>query len=235
MIAPLVVVLRMLPEVIPVMAKVVEVAALRSEVPRRVVEAMTAERFALNAPPRLRVLVMVDEPTTLRALVVAEVVMRLVWTALVEKKLVDDALVVVPLTAKRFDMSAFVEKKLVEVALVEVLLMVRVLFPVWVRKETRPVFDTEKSVVDAPVFEVEPMEKRRLLAMLVVEAACMEKRADGEEEPTPTDELKSAVPPTLMSCKVEEPVTLRAVVVAPTAVSPPLKASCVVVALPMNG
>ena len=93
-------------------------------------------------------------------------------------------------------------------------------------------FETEKSVVDAPMFEVEPIAKSKFEAMLVVDAAWIEKSAAGDEEPTPTEPLKSAVPPTLMSWRVEEPVTLSADEVAPDVVRPPLNASCVVVALP---
>ena len=45
-----------------------------------------------------------------------------------------------------------------------------------------------------------------------------------------------SAPPTLRTLlMVDEPVTASAVVVAPTAVRPPLKASCVVVALEMKG
>jgi hypothetical protein len=80
----------------------------------------------------------------------------------------------------------------------------------------------EKSVVDAPVFEVEPMEKRRFDAMLVVDAACMEKSAAGEDEPTPTLPLKRARPPTFsVEEMVDEPVTVRAEVVAEVMVRKP--------------
>ena len=51
--------------------------------------------------------------------------------------------------------------------------------------------------------------------MLVVEAACMEKRADGEDEPTESWLLKKALPLTLRTEEmVDEPVTERAEVVA---------------------
>jgi hypothetical protein len=93
------------------------------------------------------------------------------------------------------------------------------LFPTAVRKVKSPVLETEKSVVLAPVLEVEPIAKRRFEATLVVEAACMEKSAAGDEEPTPTKLLKSAVPPTFSVLDIVlDPVTESAEVVAPTVV-----------------
>ena len=66
---------------------------------------------------------MVVEPVTERAEVVAPTALRLVKLPSVAKRFVEVALVVVPLTAKRFDIRELVAKKLVLVALVEVLLL----------------------------------------------------------------------------------------------------------------
>ena len=81
-------------------------------------------------------------------------------------------------------------------------------------------------MVDAPVLEVEPIANKRFETMLVVEAACIEKRAEGDEEPTPTSELKKALPPTFsVEFSVVEPVTVRAEVVALVSeTKPPLTA-----------
>ena len=60
----------------------------------------------------------------------------------------------------------------------------------------------------------------------------IESCAPGVEDPIPTFELKSALPPTFnIEETVVEPVMARLVEVAPANVAPPLKAICVVVAL----
>ena len=90
-------------------AKEVVVALVRSVLPTSVVDEITAERLALSWPPTLRVEVIVEEPVTARALVVAPIVVRLVKSALVAKKFVEVAFVVVALTEKRLGMSALSE------------------------------------------------------------------------------------------------------------------------------
>ena len=138
-------------------------------------------------------------PVIAKSVVVAPTVVRLVKRPLVAKSVVEVALVVVALTAKRFDTRALVEKKLVEVALVEVLLVKVAFVPKRVRSVVSPVFDIEKRVEVAPVLEVEPIAKSKLLAMLVVDAACIERSAEGEEEPTESCALKKPLPETFSS------------------------------------
>ena len=76
---------------------------------------------------------------------------------------------------------------------------------------------------------------RSVLPVRVVEAREAE-RLPVSAPNTVSVELAARAPPTLRTLLiVEEPVTARAVVVAPTAVSPPLKAICVEVALLGNG
>ena len=118
------------------------------EVAKREIEEMT-----LRAP------LMVVEPVTVRAEVVAPTAVKLVKSVFVAKRLVEVALVVVPLIAKRFWMSPLVEKRFVEVALVEVALVTVRLFPAAVRKEVSPVLETENSVVVAVPLVVEEMRK----------------------------------------------------------------------------
>src|SRR5579863_9118079 len=75
---------------------------------------------------------------------------------------------------------------------------------------------------------VEPLTKR-------VESVARPDVLRVESEARPVAEsVPNDAPPKALSCEVivVEPVTASAVVVAPTAVSPPLKPSCVEVALP---
>ncbi len=60
----------------PVIPKLVEVAEVRSVLPVSVVDAMTAERLALNWPPTLSTLETVEEPVTASAVVVAPTAVR---------------------------------------------------------------------------------------------------------------------------------------------------------------
>ncbi len=89
------------------------------------------------------------------------------------------------------------------------------------KRVVEPVLEMEKRVDDAPEFEVEPIAKRRLLAMLVVEAAWTERSAEGEVEPTLTLLAKYA-PPVVVALVV---VALRAIrsvrVVEPNTANPP--------------
>ena len=68
---PPVVVLRSDPAAMLVTAKEVVVAFVKSEEPESVVDARTAERFALSWPPMLRMLEIVEEPVTASAVDVA--------------------------------------------------------------------------------------------------------------------------------------------------------------------
>ena len=72
MVAPPVVVLSRESEAIPVIAKVLEVALLKSEEPESVVEAMIAERLALSCPPTLSTLAIVEDAESVSEVPVAE-------------------------------------------------------------------------------------------------------------------------------------------------------------------
>ena len=186
-------------------------AALRPETMRAVVEAVAAVIIVVEAygstfapvavevmmPERLSV-PSVAPPTALSCPVI------------VDDAETESAEVVAPV-AVRLVKSALVEKKLVEVALVAVALVTVKLLPLCVRKVSKPVFDTDSKVVDAPVLLVEPMAKR--VVATEVEAAWIPKVAKGVVEPTPTDPAKYAfpvvvAPPEMVSPPVWEPLPI---------------------------
>ena len=136
--------------------------------------------------------------------------------------------------------------KLVEVALVRSVLPVSVLEAMEAEvptvrvlavtppvKEFAPenVLSLERSVEDAAVIVMFAVPSKVML--LIVRPVCklVAVEALPVSDPT-TPPFALSTPPTLSTLEtVEEPVTASAVVVAPTAVSPPLNAICVVVAL----
>ena len=92
----------------------------------------------------------------------------------------------------------------------------------------RSVEEAAKTVMSAVPLKATPLMLRDVWSAVAVEALPV-------SEPI-IPPLAFRVPLTLSTEPiVEEPLTKSAVVVAPANVAPPLNASCVVVALPMNG
>ena len=149
----------------------------------------------------------------------------------------------VAVLALRAVVEAKEEKKDVVVALVPVALAntklpvrvvdesvvpVKVLVPVQVLESASSVEEAAVMVMLAVPSKVTPLMVRPVWSAVAVEALPV-------KLPT-TPPLAFSTPPTLRTEEmVEEPVTARAVVVAPAAVRPPLKAMAVVVALEGNG